>query len=83
MEMRIDNLQMDMTGVELSVANAHLQVQRIEDDVLKPYIVHMDKAQEDHRILEEDLRCRVEHRGRVDSGRRYGGSSDREVYGPS
>ena len=35
MEMRIDNLQMDMTGVELSVANAHLQVQRLEDDVIK------------------------------------------------
>ena len=35
MEMRIDNLQMDMTGVELSVVNAHLQVQRLEDDVIK------------------------------------------------
>ena len=35
MEMRIDNLQMDMTGVELSVANAHLQVQRLEEDVIK------------------------------------------------
>ena len=32
MEMRIDNLQMDMTGVELSVANAHLQVQRVEEE---------------------------------------------------
>ena len=35
MEMRIDNLQMDMTGVELSVANAHLQVQRLEEDVIQ------------------------------------------------
>ena len=51
---------MDMTSVELSVANAHLQVQRIEDDVLKPYIVEMGKAHEDHRILEEDLRRRVD-----------------------
>ena len=50
---------MDMTGVELSVANAHLQVQRIEDDVLKPYMDNMYRAQEDHRILEEGLRDRV------------------------
>ena len=60
MEMRIDNLQMDMTGVELSVANAHLQVQRLEDDVLKPYMDDMYKAEENHRILEEDLRSRVD-----------------------
>ena len=58
--MRIDNLQMDMTGVELSVANAHLQVQHIEDDVFKPYILEMAKAQEEHRILEEGLRHRVD-----------------------
>ena len=51
---------MDMTGVELSVANAHLQVQRIEDDVLKPYMDNMYRAQEDHRILEEGLRHRVD-----------------------
>jgi hypothetical protein len=36
--LRIDNLQMDMTGVELSVANAHCQVQRMEDEVLKPFM---------------------------------------------
>ena len=60
MEMRIDNLQMDMTGVELSVANAHLQVQRLEDDVLKPYMDDRYRAEENHRILEEDLRSRVD-----------------------
>ena len=32
MEMRIDNLQMDMTGVELSVANTHLQIQPVEEE---------------------------------------------------
>jgi hypothetical protein len=32
--MRVDNLQMDMTGVELSVANAHHQIQRVKDDVV-------------------------------------------------
>jgi hypothetical protein len=35
MEIRINNLQMDMTGVELSVANAHHQVQHVEDEVCK------------------------------------------------
>jgi hypothetical protein len=34
--MRVDNLQMDMSGVELSVANAHCQVQRVEDEVVAP-----------------------------------------------
>jgi hypothetical protein len=34
--MRVDNLQMDMSGVELSVANAHRQVQRVEDEVVAP-----------------------------------------------
>jgi hypothetical protein len=34
-EMEVDNLKMDMSGVELSVANAHLQVQRVEDEVIK------------------------------------------------
>jgi hypothetical protein len=33
--MEVDNLKMDMSGVELSVANAHLQVQRVEDEVIK------------------------------------------------
>jgi hypothetical protein len=33
--MRVDNLQMDMTGVELLVANAHHQVQCVEDEVVK------------------------------------------------
>jgi hypothetical protein len=32
-EMEVDNLKMDMSGVELSVANAHLQIQRVEDEV--------------------------------------------------
>jgi hypothetical protein len=35
MEMEVDNLKMDMSGVELSVANAHLQIQRVEDEVIK------------------------------------------------
>ena len=60
MEMRIDNLQMDMTGVELSVVNAHLQIQRLEDDVLKPHLVEMDKAQERCRIMDGNLRHRVD-----------------------
>jgi CO dehydrogenase/acetyl-CoA synthase delta subunit len=34
MEMEVDNLKMDMSGVELSVANAHRQVQRVEDKVV-------------------------------------------------
>jgi hypothetical protein len=51
---------MDMSGVELSVANAHLQVQRVEDEVLKPYMDDMYRAQEDHRVLEESLRDRVD-----------------------
>jgi hypothetical protein len=33
--MEVDNLKMDMSGVELSVANAHLQIQRVEDEVIK------------------------------------------------
>jgi methyl-accepting chemotaxis protein len=33
---------MDMSGVELSVANAHLQVQRVEDEVIKEMKVHME-----------------------------------------
>ena len=60
MEMRIDNLQMDMTGVELSVANAHLQVQRLEEDVIEPLVIKMDRAQEGHRIVEANLDRRVE-----------------------
>ena len=46
MEMRIDNLQMDMTGVELSVANAHLQVQRLEDDVVQGLKERIETAEE-------------------------------------
>jgi hypothetical protein len=34
--MEVDNLKMDMSGVELSVANAHRQVQRVEDEVVVP-----------------------------------------------
>ena len=60
MEMRIDNLQMDMTGVELSVANAHLQVQRLEEDVIEPLVAKMDRAPEGHRIVEANLDRRVE-----------------------
>jgi propanediol dehydratase large subunit len=33
LEMRIDNMQMDIMGVELSVANAHQQIQHVEDEV--------------------------------------------------
>ena len=33
---------MDMTGVELSVANAHLQVQRVEDEVIREMKDHME-----------------------------------------
>jgi hypothetical protein len=33
--MEVDNLKMDMSGMELSVANAHLQIQRVEDEVIK------------------------------------------------
>jgi predicted nucleic acid-binding Zn-ribbon protein len=32
--MEVDNLKMDMSGVELSVANAHRQIQRVEDEVV-------------------------------------------------
>ena len=46
MEMRIDNLQMDMTGVELSVANAHLQVQRLEDNVIKGLKEHIETSED-------------------------------------
>ena len=71
MEMRVDNLQMDMTGVELSVANAHLQVQCLEDDVLRPYMDDRYRAEENHWIFEEDLRSRVDRleleRDRVDA----------------
>jgi archaellum component FlaC len=34
--MEVDNLKMDMSGVELSVANAHQQIQRVEDEVVVP-----------------------------------------------
>jgi hypothetical protein len=51
-EMRVDNLQMDMSGVELSVANAHRQIQRVEDKVLKPFMEGGYLAREDCRILE-------------------------------
>jgi hypothetical protein len=57
--LRIDNLQMDMTGVELLVANAHQQIQCVEDEVITPFINGHYLAQQDHRILEEALRDRV------------------------
>jgi hypothetical protein len=54
MELRIDNLQMDMTGVELLVANAHHQIQGVEDEVLPKFddkwrraINTLTEAQED------------------------------------
>jgi hypothetical protein len=34
--MEVDNLKMDMSGVELSVANAHQQIQHVEDKVVVP-----------------------------------------------
>jgi hypothetical protein len=34
--MEVDDLKMDMSGVELSVANAHRQIQRVEDEVVVP-----------------------------------------------
>jgi chromosome segregation ATPase len=33
--MEVDNLKMDMSSVELSVANAHRQIQRVEDEVIQ------------------------------------------------
>jgi chromosome segregation ATPase len=51
---------MDMTGVELSVANTHRQVQRMEDEVLKPFMEGGYLAREDCRILEEVFRARIE-----------------------
>ena len=50
---------MDMTGVELLVANAHHQVQCVEDEVLHAFMVDNWQAQQDHCILEEALRDRV------------------------
>jgi hypothetical protein len=38
LEGRIDNLQMDMTSVELLVVNAHQQVQCVEDEVVVPLL---------------------------------------------
>ena len=32
MESRLDDIWMDVQGVELSVANAHQQVQRVEEE---------------------------------------------------
>jgi chromosome segregation ATPase len=37
---------MDMSGVELSVANAHLQIQRVEDEVIKEM---KDRLEEEDR----------------------------------
>jgi hypothetical protein len=33
---------MDMTGVELSVVNAHQQVQHVEDEVIREMKDHME-----------------------------------------
>jgi hypothetical protein len=46
-EMRVDNLQMDMTGVELSVANAHRQVQRMENEVVAPLLQKVSDMYQD------------------------------------
>jgi hypothetical protein len=45
MEMEVDNLKMDMSGVELSVVNAHLQIQRIEDEVIKEMKDHLEEEE--------------------------------------
>ena len=37
LERRIDNLQMDMTGMEMSVVNAHLQVQHVEEETKEEF----------------------------------------------
>ena len=60
METRIDNLQMDMTGMELSVANAHLQVQRLEDDVIKEMKDHMEDYEAKMYTYNSILRGRVD-----------------------
>ena len=36
MEHRLDDIWMDVQGCELSVANAHQQIQRVEDKVVAP-----------------------------------------------
>ena len=37
LESQIDNLQMDMTSMELSVANAHQQVQHVEEETKEEF----------------------------------------------
>ena len=38
MEHRLDNIWMDVQGCELSTANAHQQIQQLEDEVVVPFI---------------------------------------------
>ena len=61
MESRINDLQMDMTGVEMLVANAHHQVQHVEDEILAPFMAGQYAAQQHHCILEEALRDRADN----------------------
>ena len=71
MEMQIDNLQMDMTGVELSVANAHLQIQRLENDVIKEMKDHMEDYEAKMYAYNGIIRGRVDslelEKGRVEA----------------
>jgi hypothetical protein len=59
-EMRVDNLQMDMSGVELSVVNAHRQIQRVEDNVLELFMEGGYQARVDCRILEETFCTKID-----------------------
>ena len=38
MEHRLDDIWMDVQGCELSTVNAHQQIQRLEDEVVVPFI---------------------------------------------
>jgi chromosome segregation ATPase len=46
--MEVDNLKMDMSGVELSVANAHLQIQHVEDEVIKEMKDHLEEERKNY-----------------------------------
>jgi hypothetical protein len=52
MEMDMDNLKMDVSGMELSVAHAHREIQRVEDEVLKPFMDGGYLARQDCRVLD-------------------------------
>jgi hypothetical protein len=55
LELRINNLQMDMTGVELSVVNAHQQVQCVEDEVIPKFNNKQRRAINNFHEAQEDL----------------------------